>query len=350
MKTRLRGILQAALLVGWAAFLLLRPQRAAQAVAEGLALCAGAVLPALFPFFVCTGMLNALGLTQRFANAVCAAPARLLGVSRDGAAVWAAGLLGGYPAGAQSAAEGYREERLSAAEAAHLARIANNAGPGFVFSMAGAGIFGSPGAGLALWLCQLMSAVLLGVLLRGSAPRPQCAAAKQADAKPLPFSAALTRAVKNAGSVSLSVCMMVVTFRVLCGALDTVLPAETPTALRIILSGVLELSGGTALLAHAALPRVGAFALCSFLLAFGGVGVAAQVASVMQDAGLRVHGYLRAKLLQGTLAAILSLPAGLFLFADRQDAARLTALYAAAGTICIIFRKVMTGNLRAKRV
>ena len=216
--------------------------------------------------------------------------------------------------------------------------------------MAGAGIFGSPGAGLALWLCQLMSAVLLGIFLRRSAPRPQCAAAKQADAKPLPFSAALTRAVKNAGSVSLSVCMMVVTFRVLCGALDTVLPAETPTVLRIILSGVLELSGGTALLAHAALPRVGAFALCSFLLAFGGVGVAAQVASVMQDAGLRVHGYLRAKLLQGTLAAILSLPAGLFLFADRQDAARLTALYAAAGTICIIFRKVMAGNLRAKRV
>ena len=144
--------------------------------------------------------------------------------------------------------------------------------------------------------------------------------------------------------------MIVVTFRVLCGALDTVLPAETPVALRIFLSGVLEMSGGTALLAQAALPRVGAFALCSFLLAFGGVGVAAQVASVMQDAGLRVHGYLRAKLLQGTLAAILSLPAGRFLFADRQDAARLTALYAAAGTICIIFRKVMAGNLRAKRV
>ena len=238
MKTRLRGILQAALLAGWAAFLLLRPQQAAQAVAEGLA----------------------------------------------------------------------------------------------------------------LWLCQLTSAVLLGVLLRGSAPRPQCAAAKQAGARPLPFSAAFTRAVKTAGSVSLSVCMIVVTFRVLCGALDTVLPAETPVILRIFLSGVLELSGGTALLAQAALPRVSAFALCSFFLAFGGVGVAAQVASVMQDAGLRVHGYLRAKLLQGVLAAILSLPAGLFLFADRQNAARLAALYAAAGTICFIFRKVMAGNLRAKRV
>ena len=350
MKTRLRGILQALLLAGWAAFLLLRPQRAAQAVTEGLALCAGAVLPALFPFFVCTGMLNALGLTQRFANAVCAVPARLLGVSRDGAAVWAAGLLGGYPAGAQGAAEGYRDGRCSAAEAEHLACIANNAGPGFVFSMAGAGIFGSAGAGLALWLCQLASAVLLGIFLRGSAPRPQCAAKTPSAEQPLPFSAAFTRAVKTAGSVSLSVCMIVVTFRVLCGALDTVLPAETPVALRIFLSGVLELSGGTALLAQTALPRVSAFALCSFFLAFGGVGVAAQVASVMQDAGLRVHGYLRAKLLQGVLAAVFSVPAGLLLFGSRQDAARLAALYAAAGTICFIFRKVMAGNLRAKRV
>ena len=128
------------------------------------------------------------------------------------------------------------------------------------------------------------------------------------------------------------------------------MPAEAPVVLRIFLSGVLELSGGTALLAQAALPRVGAFALCSFLLAFGGVGVAAQVTSVMQDAGLRVHGYLRAKLLQGVLAAVFSVPAGVLLFGSRQDAASLAALYAAAGTICIIFLKVMAGNLRAKRV
>lgn len=350
MKRRSWRVLQALGLAAWAAFLLLCPRQAAQAVTEGLSLCAGAVLPALFPFFVCTGLCGALGITQKLAAAVCGPLARWLGVSPQGAAVFAAGLLGGYPAGAQGAAEGYRNGRLSAQEAEHLACIANNAGPGFVFSMAGAGIFGSAGAGLALWLCQLMSAVLLGIFLRGSAPRPQCAAKTPSAEQPLPFSAAFTRAVKTAGSVSLSVCMIVVTFRVLCGALDTVLPAETPVILRIFLSGVLELSGGTALLAQTALPRVSAFTLCSFFLAFGGVGVAAQVASVMQDAGLRVRGYLRAKLLQGVLAAVLSLPAGLLLFGSRQDAARLAALYAAAGTICFIFRKVMAGNLRAKRV
>ena len=47
---------------------------AAEAVRRGVTLCLTSVIPALFPFFVCTGMLNALGLTQRIANAVCAAP------------------------------------------------------------------------------------------------------------------------------------------------------------------------------------------------------------------------------------------------------------------------------------
>ena len=42
--------LPAVLAVG--GLLLLRPQEAAQAVREGLALCAGTVIPSLFPFFV----------------------------------------------------------------------------------------------------------------------------------------------------------------------------------------------------------------------------------------------------------------------------------------------------------
>ena len=349
MKHRSWRILQALGLAAWAAFLLLRPRQAAQAVTEGLSLCAGAVLPALFPFFVCTGLCGALGITQKLAAAVCGPLARWLGVSPQGAAVFVTGLLGGYPAGAQGAVQEYRAGRLSAPEAEHLARIANQSGPGFVFSMAGAGVFGSAGAGLALWLCQLVSAAFLGRILRDRAPRPTEGAQKTA-APPLPFPAAFTQAVKSAGSVSFTVCTVVVTFCVLSGALDTVLPAGLPAALRILLSGVLELSGGAALLAQAALPRAGAFILCSFLLAFGGLGVAAQVASVMQDAGLRTRGYLRGKLLQGLLAALISCPAACFLFGRRAEAVRLAALLCAVGMICLLFRKVMAGNLREKRV
>ena len=47
--------LPAVLAVG--GLLLLRPQEAAQAVREGLALCAGTVIPSLFPFFVVVSLL-----------------------------------------------------------------------------------------------------------------------------------------------------------------------------------------------------------------------------------------------------------------------------------------------------
>ena len=54
--------LPAVLAVG--GLLLLRPQEAAQAVREGLALCAGTVIPSLFPFFVVVSLLLQLGLAE----------------------------------------------------------------------------------------------------------------------------------------------------------------------------------------------------------------------------------------------------------------------------------------------
>ena len=54
--------LSAVLAVG--GLLLLRPQEAAQAVREGLALCAGTVIPSLFPFFVVVSLLLQLGLAE----------------------------------------------------------------------------------------------------------------------------------------------------------------------------------------------------------------------------------------------------------------------------------------------
>lgn len=47
-----------------AALLLLRPQKAASAVRAGLALCAGTVVPSLFPFFAAISLLLQLGAAE----------------------------------------------------------------------------------------------------------------------------------------------------------------------------------------------------------------------------------------------------------------------------------------------
>ena len=336
MKTRLRGILQAALLAGWAAFLLLRPQRAAQAVAEGLALCAGAVLPALFPFFVCTGMLNALGLTQRFANAVCAAPARLLGVSRDGAAVWAAGLLGGYPAGAAAVTELYRARALSKAEAERALCFCNNSGPGFFAGLIGTTVLGDVRRGLILYGLHALSALLTGLLLPGSAPPAALRTARRE--KPVP-SSLLPEAVQGSCAALLQVSGLIVFFSSILAVLRAAgLTALLPNRLAEALAcGALELSSGILLLSGP-----GAEAACALLMGWGGLCVHFQAMSLWQAAGLRPHGYFSAKLLHGLLSAVLALAC----FAPSPAALLSAGALTACALLAPLLRKIRAGNLR----
>ena len=87
-----------------ALLLLLRPQEAAAAVRDGLSLCGRTVIPSLFPFFVVISLLLQLGLAeslQRICGAVMGPLFHLRGAC---ALPLLAGLLGGDPSGARTAA------------------------------------------------------------------------------------------------------------------------------------------------------------------------------------------------------------------------------------------------------
>ena len=85
--------------------LLARSAEAAQAVREGLALCAGSVIPALFPFLAVSGLLTALDAGE---SPALGPLARLLGCSQAGARAFLLGLTGSYPVGARTVAQLYR--------------------------------------------------------------------------------------------------------------------------------------------------------------------------------------------------------------------------------------------------
>ena len=347
-------VLWALLLCAWAVYLLFCPASAGAAVADGLTLCARSVLPALFPFFVCVELMGRMGVTARISARLGAPLARLLHTSPAGAGVWAAGIVGGYPAGAQCAAALCRARQLSASEAEHLCGFCNNAGPAFILSMAGAQLFDRPAAGFALWGGHIAASLLTGVLLRPRQPYPVIPPSRQTSSARPALSAAFTQSVKTAGAILLQVCMFVVTFSVLTAILSDLLPQTTPPALRAGLTGALELTNGIRQLQLGALSEWATFVLCAFLLGFGGLGVAAQVASILQESGLSAHGYLRAKFLHGLLCAAFSLPAAQALHLQGAPAwHRLwppLALFAVLVTGFLSFRKVMSGNPRADGV
>ena len=121
--------------------LLLLPEVSAQAVRDAMLLCAQTLIPSLFPFFVLSSLLIACGASELLSALLSPLMRPLFGLSGTGAAALALGLCGGYPVGARTAAELVENGALSQEEGERLLAFCNNAGPGFLLGVCGAGVF-----------------------------------------------------------------------------------------------------------------------------------------------------------------------------------------------------------------
>ena len=275
--------------------LLAASETAAQAVREGLALCGGSVIPALFPFLVVSRLFVATGSAAALGQLLAPLTRRMLGVSGPGGTAMLLGLLGGYPVGAQTAGELVRTGAVSRQEGQRLLLFCNNCGPAFALGVAGVGCFGSLRAGALLWLIHVSAAVLTALLTR-STSSPE---GRTSPSAPMSLVSAFPGAVRGAGEGMLHVCGFVVFFLVLTRLLTALTGLEHPLPL-----GLLELTGGILRLSGTR----GDFVLAAALMGWGGVCVHCQTAAVLEGSGLHVRGYLSAKAAQAVLSAALAVP------------------------------------------
>ena len=182
-------------------------------VFQALTLCARSVVPALFPFMVVSSVLVSLGFGNMTAVWLSGWMEPLFRVNGAGSPAFLLGLVGGYPIGAKTAADLYRERLVTQAEAERLLTFCNNSNPVFLISVLGVGVFGSVRTGVWLWLIHLGSALLTGLVFRsrGSSVRRQCAAGIQSF-RSAHLTTAFVDAVRSSLWGMLSVCAFVVFF------------------------------------------------------------------------------------------------------------------------------------------
>lgn len=300
-----RAALAAALLVCMAV-LLWQNETASAAVRQGLTLCARSVIPSLFPFFVVVSFAVGCGFF---------AVLRRLGLP-VGAAVFLVGIVGGYPVGARTVGELYRGGGLARERAETLLTFCNNAGPSFIFSIAGVGVFGSQKIGLALYGIHILSALAAGGLLDGlrsvrnvSKTAGSDMKTARCDMKPAgncmksagngtKLPALFVSCVGSAAAAMVNICAFVIFFLVVMALVRQAWPGLPPLAL-----GLLEVTGGiTSLEASPA-----GFCMAAALLGWGGVSVHCQTAAVLEDTGLSLRRYLLTKALQAVISALFAL-------------------------------------------
>lgn len=313
MKRYFSFFFAATLTLGVLAGLLISPSEAYQSAKSSLALCAGTIVPSLFPFMVVSNMILRLGLAERLGRAFEPLARRLFRVSGAGATVFVLSLAGGYPLGALTVSELYSGGRITRSEAGRLLRFCDNCGPAFIVSVAGSCVFGSARVGFFLYGVHALSAVLVGTISR----RGTADATGTPRIKGQSLSAAFTGSVSRASLTCLSVCGFITFFGVCIGLLDAwnFLPSlcgriafKTGAELhfiRSLLCGFLEIGVGTGSMLGLSLSAEN-LALCSFVLGWGGLSVQAQAASAISEGGLPPMPHLLGKLLHGGLSALIT--------------------------------------------
>ncbi len=304
-KTKISDAFFAVSLTAMTAGLVIWPAQAVKAASDALALCLNIVIPSLFSFFVVSNLIVSMGYAGYFGRWLSRLTGPLFGLGGQCGAVFALGLIGGYPVGARTAAVMYRAGACTKKQAEHMLAFCSNCGPAFILGTVGAGVFSSAAAGAVLYAAHLLSAVIVGIMFRQDTGEDDTAAPIQ---KAESFPSAFVDSVKKAVLSGLNVAGFIVFFSVLLSLLDrcrvlSFLSGGNPWILRL-LTGFFEISNGVMSLRGAG--GRAAMTAAGFMLGWGGLCVHLQTLSELEGTGLSVKNYFLGKALHGLTAAALT--------------------------------------------
>lgn len=152
--------------VGFVICLVIMSKTAVDAVISGLKLWSGAVIPALFPFFVSAEIMNSTGLTNAAGVLLEPVMRPIFNVPGCGSFPFLMGIISGYPVGAKITCDSRKAGNLTKIEAERLLAYTSNSGPLFIIGGVGTGMLLSPSLGIYLYICHFLSSLTVGLIFR----------------------------------------------------------------------------------------------------------------------------------------------------------------------------------------
>ena len=266
------------------------------ACAEGLRICAGTLIPSLFPFMVISSLLVSSGAADMIGK-VFAPPMRtLFGISGESSCALIMGILCGFPIGTKTALSLYENKKIGKNELCHLLMLCNLPSSAFLINAVGASLFGNKKFGVILYAVNIASVVIIGIITRPFLKKDETAPKKNDKKRRQSGIALFTSVITDSAVSMLYVCAFVVFFSALVGTLESIFASlRLPSILSPLWLGIFELTQG---MTHAALcpsPKVGMiFAAASS--GWSGLSVHFQIMSICRDTSVSFRPYFLSKL------------------------------------------------------
>lgn len=321
--------------------MLIFPKETFDAASMGLTVWWKIVFPSLLPFFIISELFSGLGIIHLIGILLEPVMRPLFRLPGCAGFVVAIGYTSGFPIGAALTAELRRQKLVTRLEGERLMSFTNNASPLFIFVATAVGLFHNPSLGIILAVANYSANLALGLLLRFYGQKdPEKIKEHSCSGNLLLKSIqALTNAQKKDGrpfgkllgdAVSKSIHSLaiiggfIILFAVIVQLLTLLgitkmieqllalilLPLGFhPSLLTALATGLFEITLGIKLAGESAAPFSQQVTAAAMIIAWSGLSIHAQVASMVSKTDLRLLPFVLTRIahaaLSGTLVFLL---------------------------------------------
>lgn len=322
--------------------LILNPQASFEASLRGLKMWWEIVFPSLLPFLIISELLIGFGVVAFIGVLLEPLMRPLFRVPGVGGFVLAMGMASGFPSGAKLTVRLRKENQITAYEAERLVSFTNSSNPLFIFGAIAVGFFHNAKLGIILALAHYLGNICVGLVMRFYGPyykgkkggrHPKVAkraslrrAFSELHETRLKNQKPLGKMLGDAVLSSVQTLLMVGGFLILFSVLNSMLALIQVTAILAslvglflhvfqisselsipLISGIFEITLGGKLTSEVLhIPLMDQVIVTSFFLAFSGLSVQAQVASLLAETDIRFKPFFLARILHGFFAATIT--------------------------------------------
>ena len=289
-------------------YILFFPQDAVTAAADGLVLWYERVLPSLLPFAILSNILIYSGFTGYLVKLLYPLLRLILPASRNGSFVLLSGFLFGFPMGSKNCAEMLKCGQLEYQEAEILFMVTNNISPVFISSYILCQELHMPSLIPLSYLVIFLPPLIAGRLLffftekKQSVSNHSTTYKKPASGSQINFKI-IDAGIMNGFETLTRLGGYIMLFSMIASLLQKL---PIPHILTLILTGMVEITNGIAMLPDSGLPKSTQYVLAVVYTAFGGLSGIAQTSSMIRDTPLSIKRYCIAKLLLAACCGLLA--------------------------------------------
>ncbi len=284
-------------------------------VIDGIKLFFACVLPSLFPYFFITAILTELKTTSKISNVLSKPMNKLFKVNGACGYAFFMSVIAGFPMGAKLVSDLKEKGVLTQTESVRASAFCSTSSPVFLIVSVGSVMFRNSLFGLLLFISNILSAVIVGVIFSFYKRRERSSDYKINITENVDF--VFSDCVYSAVNSSLFVGAVITLFYTLTEVLVT-LKILSPLTLVLnkifqntnlsngITLGLFEITKGLKSVSSGGI-TFWALPVSAFIVGFGGVSVIAQSVAFLKKAKIKTAPFLLAK----TFSAVLSFLIGL---------------------------------------